>query len=94
MDTAIQIDGWIIKGCYAEPIRIAKSGNIVNAECGMACYWNIIKKQPKPTIYSTKEAAETVINAKVNSCQHDYRMISHEEMKCRKCGNIVFSPDD
>ena len=80
---------WIIDGDDVVGVRKLKDGDYI----AVGDYPFQPKYPPDIKVYATEKEAWEAYHKIVNSCDHDYQMISHDEAKCRKCGNIICVPD-
>ena len=89
-----KLDGRLY-GAYDSTCFVAYANNWVSGELGKIDNdyttkpWRIQYK-----LYESIEAAQAVVDAKTNNCDHDWDVISHEEEVCLKCGSMrFFGPD-
>ena len=80
------------------PVRESNAGNLVDAgvpgcPTGMWVFGRACERDRWPTIYDTADACWEAIHAAAARCAHDWRIVSHEERQCRRCGSSEFIPD-
>ena len=81
------------------PVRVSANGNMV--DCGGHGRWpggsfvvgRAASREGWPTLHPTALSALYALNRLHDACEHDYRILSHEEDQCAKCGDCQFVPD-
>ncbi len=76
----------IYRGTVREA-RLSSNGNLVDAKNGA------LLRHGDRTTYATEEAAEKALGEMIGNCRHSWRVLSHEERRCTRCGAVEFSPD-
>ena len=82
---------FVIHRNSVDKVRVSSNGNLI------ADHYDLIGRQGEeprwPKMYDSEAEAESILAEIVANCDHEWKMIDHDERECTDCGAIEVVPD-